>query len=186
MTDTTGFIVDLFILLTASVLAGEVALRLGQVALVGQLLAGVVLGPTLLGPYLGLSNLTASLTAIQFLATVFILFMAGLDVRPEQIFRMGIPTAAMGVAVFAVPFVVLSVLAEVLMPRTGLVPLFLGLTLSITALPVLGIMLVQFGLLKSRMGNLLIHTALVNELAAVSVFAVLLQLQRGTGSGAVA
>ncbi len=186
MTDTTTFIINLFVLLTAAVLAGELANRLGQVALVGQLLAGVLLGPTLLGPYIGLSRLGSELTAIQFLATVFILFMAGLDVLPEQIYRMGFPTAAMGVAVFVVPFVGISALAEVLMPRTGMMPLFLGLTLSITALPVMGIMLVEFGLLKTRMGNLLINTALVNELAAVSVFAVLLRLQSGFGGGAVA
>lgn len=186
MTDTTSFIIDLFVLLTAAVLAGELANRVGQVALVGQLLAGVLLGPTLLGPYIGLSTLGPELTAIQFLATVFILFMAGLDVLPEQIYRMGLPTAAMGVLVFAVPFIGISILAEVLLPHTGLVPLFLGLTLSITALPVMGIMLVEFGLLKSRMGNLLINTALVNELAAVSVFAVLLQLQNGSHNGGVA
>jgi Kef-type K+ transport system membrane component KefB len=89
---TTNFLVDLFVLFAGSVLAGEVAVRLGQAALVGQLLVGVVLGPTLMGPYLGLTSLTPELSAIQFLATVFILFMAGLEVVPEDIARMGLPT----------------------------------------------------------------------------------------------
>jgi Kef-type K+ transport system membrane component KefB len=187
MTDTTAFFVDLFILLTSAVVAGEVARRLGQVALVGQLLVGVILGPTLLGPYIGLATLTPELSALQFLGTVFILFMAGLDVVPEQITRMGARTALMGVAIFAIPFAALSVAARFLFPGSStLLPLFLGLTLSITALPVMGIMLVEFGLLKTRLGNLLLNTALINELTAVTVFAVLLQLQTSSANGGIA
>ena len=187
MADTTTFFIDLFLLLTSAVVAGELATRLGQTALVGQLLVGVALGATLLGPYIGLSTLGAELSALQFLGTVFILFMAGLDVVPEQISRMGLRTALGGVAIFAVPFVVLSGVAELLVPSPDrLLPLFLGLTLSITALPVMGIMLMEFGLLQKPVGRFLINTALVNELVAVSVFAVLLQLQKGTAVGPVA
>jgi Kef-type K+ transport system membrane component KefB len=185
--NSTTFIVDLFILLSCAVLAGEIATRLGQAALVGQLLVGVILGPTLLGSYLGLTNLSQGLTAIQVLATVFILFMAGLDIVPEQIYRMGFSTVAMGIAVFAVPFGILAVLSRVLFPGLPtLTPLFIGLTLSITALPVMGILLIEFGIAKTRIGNLLISTALVNELTAVTVFAVLLQLQDGSKNGLLA
>jgi Kef-type K+ transport system membrane component KefB len=184
---STSFIIDLFILLSCAVLAGEIANRLGQAALVGQLLVGVILGPTILGPYLGLTTLSQGLTAIQVLATVFILFMAGLDIVPEQIYRMGFSTVAMGVAVFAVPFAGLAVLSAVLFPGLPrLTPLFIGLTLSITALPVMGIMLIEFGIARTRIGNLLISTALVNELTAVTVFAVLLQLQNGSSNGLTA
>ncbi len=189
--DTTSFFIDLFLLLGAAVVAGEVASRLGQAALVGQLLVGVLLGPSLLGPYIGLATLSPSLSAIQFLATVFVLFMAGLDVNPEQIYRMGASTVLMGIAVFAVPFAALSVLSELLVPlllpgQSPLLPLFMGLTLSITALPVMGILLIEFGLLKTRIGNLLINTALINELVAVSVFAVLLDVATRGTSGTLA
>jgi Kef-type K+ transport system membrane component KefB len=182
-----SYIVDIALLLGTAVLAGELATRFGQTALVGQLLVGVVLGPTLLGPYIGLSSLGPELTAIQFLATVFILFTAGLEVVPEQIYRMRPTTAILGVLVFSVPFVVISAVYRLLDPSTSLyTSLFVGLTLSITALPVMGIMLIEFGLLRSPIGNLLLNTAIVNELVAVSVFAVLLQLRQGSASGAVA
>ncbi len=187
MVDTTTFFIDLFLLLTAAVVAGEIATRLGQAALVGQLLVGVALGPTLLGPYFGLTTLGPELSALQFLGTVFILFMAGLDVVPEQISQMGLRTALGGVAVFAVPFAILSAVAELLLGGSShLLPLFMGLTLSITALPVMGIMLMEFGLLGTAVGKFLINTALVNEITAVSVFAILLQLQSGTSGGTVA
>ena len=66
-----------------------------------------------------------------------------------------------------------------------LTALFVSLTLSITALPVMAIMLVEFGLNRTKMGLLLMNTAVINELAAVTVFAILLRLTTSTGVVAV-
>lgn len=180
MSATTTFFIDLFVLLSCAVLAGEVANRLGQAALVGQLLVGIVLGPTLFGSYLGLTALSPELSAVEFLGTVFILFMAGLYIVPEDVGRMGWANALLGVAVFVIPFALTTAVAKLLFPGpSGVLPLFLGLTLSITALPVMGIMLAEFGVLESRVGRLLMNAALINELLAVSVFAVLRRLEAG-------
>lgn len=185
---TTQFIVDLFLLFGSSVLAGEVAAHLGQPALVGQLLAGVVLGPTLFGStaygsYLGLASISPMLSSVQFLATVFILFMAGLEVVPEQLYRMSWTTLTMGLAIFLGPFLLSAAVVPLAFPTiTTSTALYVALTLSITALPVMGIMLSEFGLVGSKMGALLMNAALINELTAVTVFAILLDL----GSGGVA
>jgi Kef-type K+ transport system membrane component KefB len=173
---TAQFIVDLFILLACAVFAGELAARLGQASLVGQLLAGVLLGPTLLGPYIGLSSLSTSLVAIQTIAVIFVLFWAGLQVSPDQIYRMGWNALVLGLAAFFVPFGVLSVAAGPVLHVGAPENLYVALTLSITALPVMGIMLAEFGLRGSRLGTLVINAALVNEFAAVSIFAILQRL----------
>ncbi len=183
--DLTAFLIDLFLLLAAAVLVGELTSRLGQTALVGQLLVGVVLGPTLLGPYLGLSTSTPGFSGIQLLATFFILVMAGLEVSIEEIYATGLSSGLLGGAVFVGPFLLAALTLPFLLP--GLPPLtslFVALTLSITALPVMGVMLREFGLSRSKLGRVLMNTAVLNELAAVTVFAVLLRL--GTGSGFVA
>lgn len=178
------FIIDLFLLLAGSVIAGEVASRFGQPALVGQLLVGVVLGPTLIGPYLGLATLDPSFSSLQFLATVFILFMAGLEIVPEEIYRMGLLTALLGIAIFVFPFFMGFLAVTALYPGISIFKaFFIALTLSITALPVMGIMLVQFNLLDRPFGRFLMNTALINELTAVTVFAILLQLSNGHASG---
>lgn len=172
----------LFLLLAAAVLLGELAARLGQAALVGQLLVGIVLGPTLLGPYLGLASTSAELQGIQFLATFFILVSAGLEITPEQIRSTGAPAAVLGITIFMGPFLVGALLVPLLYPALSFTTcLFVALTLSITALPVMGIMLTQFGVSKSPLGILLMNTAVLNELAAVTVFAVLLRLHSGGG-----
>jgi Kef-type K+ transport system membrane component KefB len=185
----TEFIISLFVLLAASLLAGEVALRLGQVALVGQLLTGVILGPYLLGPFYGITvhtGVSSSLTAVQFLATFFILFMAGMEMRPDDIYRMKLGTFLTGLGVFLIPFAACFVVGYFVFPGLSiLLLLFIAVTLSITALPIMGIMIAEFGLVGTKLGRMAMTVALVNELAAITVFAILLQLYNGGGHATV-
>src|SRR5208282_6866276 len=102
---TTEFIIGLFLLLSCSVIVGEVFSRLGSVALVGQLIVGVVLGPSLLAPYLGLTSVASSFSPLLTLATFFILLMAGLSVSPESVWATGPSSALLGVSTFLVPFI---------------------------------------------------------------------------------
>ncbi|MGI0131797.1 MAG: cation:proton antiporter [Thermoplasmata archaeon] len=185
MADLVGnFIVGLFLLLAAAVLVGELATRFGQAALVGQLAVGVILGPTILGPFLGLSAISAELTGIQFLATFFILVMAGLEISPEELYASGLPAVVLGLSIFLGPFALGAVVVHLAYPTLSLLTaLFVSLTLSITALPVMGVMLGEFKIGRTKMGTLLLNTAVVNELAAVSCFAVLLRLQGDPGGG---
>ncbi len=177
MDATTQFIVTLFLLIACAVVAGELVSRLGQSALVGQLAVGVVLGPTLLGPYLGLSSISSELSGLEILATFFVLMTAGLAVTPDQIAATGVSAGLLGVALFVLPFLTGAAVVRLLYPSLGwATTLFVALTISITALPVLGIMLHEFRLLQSRFGTYLLNGALVNELAAVTAFSVLLRV----------
>ncbi|MCI4365217.1 MAG: cation:proton antiporter [Thermoplasmata archaeon] len=174
---TTSFLIALFLLLTLAVLVGELCNRIGQVALVGQLMVGVVLGPTLLGPFLGISGTSASFSGLLTVATFFILLMAGLAVSPEQIWDTGISSLLLGIAIFLVPFLSGAAVVYVLYPNLSTTTsLFIALTISITALPVLAIMLREFGLMKTRFGTFLLNSSVINELAAVTAFAVLLSI----------
>jgi len=182
LSSQTEFLISLFVLLGCALLAGELALRLGQLALVGQLLAGVVLGPTLLGPYIGLSSVSPQLSAVQILATFFLLFLAGLEMGPNQLFAMRRSTLVLGLAIFFVPFSILFFLVHYVAPSLGiLTSAFVGVTLSITALPVMAVMVTELGLVNRELGRVLMAAALVNELSAVTVFAVLLQVDTSGG-----
>ena len=183
MDTTTEFLVAMFLLVAAAILVGELVSRFGIPALVGQILVGVVLGPSLLGNALGLTNISTELMGIQFLATFCILMMAGLAVTPAQIRATGPAAAALGIAIFVVPFVGGAGIVRLLYPSYPVdTTLFISLTISITALPVLGIMLREFGLADTRFGAFLMNASVVNELAAVTTFAVLLRLESGTGN----
>jgi len=186
MDPTTEFIVGLFLLVGLAILVGELLSRFGIAALVGQILVGVILGPTLLGPTLGLTTdptVATEFKGIQFIATFLILMMAGLAVTPAQIRATGPSAAALGIAIFLVPFVTGAGVVRLLYPTFPTdETLFVSLCISITALPVLGIMLQEFGLVDTRFGAFLMNSSVVNELAAVSTFAVLLRLESPTGN----
>jgi Kef-type K+ transport system membrane component KefB len=183
-----AFIIALVILLGCALLAGEIALRLGQLPLVGQLIVGVVLGPTLLGPSIGLTGVSPQLAAIQFLATFLLLFMAGLEVDPADIFHIPFSTLLLGLLVFCIPFGLTFVVVIAIYPTVGtILAAFIATTLSITALPVMAVMVREFGLVNRKFGKVVLVAALVNELTAITVFAVLLQLNSaGNGTGGTA
>ncbi|HTW76161.1 MAG TPA: cation:proton antiporter [Thermoplasmata archaeon] len=186
---TTEFIIGLFILVASAVLVGELFTHLGQAPLVGQLLVGVVLGPTLLGPALGITSpaVTTEFSGLETLATFFVLMMAGLSISPKELRQTGVPAALLGVGIFFVPFLLGAGLVHLLYPTfSATLDLFVGLTISITALPVLGIMLREMELLETPFGALLMNASVVNELCAVSVFAILLRVASGGGSTVLA
>jgi Kef-type K+ transport system membrane component KefB len=178
-----AFIIALVILLGCALLAGEIALRLGQLPLVGQLIVGVILGPTLLGPSIGLTGVSPQLGAIQFLATFLLLFMAGLEVDPADVFHIPLSTLLLGLLVFSIPFGLTFVVVLALYPTVGtILAAFIATTLSITALPIMAVMVREFGLVDRKFGKVVLVAALVNELSAITVFAVLLQLNSAGGS----
>jgi len=180
---TTLFLVGMFLLVASAVIVGELFIRIGQAALVGQILVGIILGPTVLGDPLGLTALSSSFQTLDFLATFLILMLAGLSVTPEQIRATGLSAGLLGIAIFLVPFLTGAGLVHLLFPSLSwLTGMFVALTISITALPVLAIMLREFDLIESRFGSFLLNTSVVNELAAVSTFAVLLRIQAKSGS----
>jgi Kef-type K+ transport system membrane component KefB len=183
MDTTTLFIVGLFLLVGCAVLAGELVSRLGQSALVGQLIVGIVLGPTLLGPVIGLTSISSEFSGLEILATFFVLMTAGLAVTPDQISATGLEAGLLGISMFVVPFLFGAVVVHLLYPAfSWTTTLFVSLCVSITALPVMGVMLHEFGLMQSRFGTFLLNGALVNELAAVTTFSVLLRITGGGGT----
>ena len=180
MNATTLFIVGLFLLLACAVLVGEAVGRIGLLPLVGQLAVGIVFGPTLLGPALGLASLSAGFQDLQILATFFVLMTAGISVTRAQFRATGRAALLLGTTLFLVPFGVGILVVHLLYPSLPtLTALFVSLTISITALPVLAVMLREFGLLESRLGAYLLSGAFVNELAAVTTFAILLRFRSG-------
>jgi Kef-type K+ transport system membrane component KefB len=184
---TTELIIGLFLLVTCSVLVGELFTRIGGVALVGQLLVGVALGPTFLAPYLGLTSVSSQLSPLLTLATFFILLMAGLSVSPEQVWSTGPSAVLLGIAVFVVPFIAGAGIVHLLLPALPTTTaLFVALTISISALPVLAIMLREFGLMNTRFGTFLLNASVINELSAVTAFAILLAVYTSSESATIA
>jgi len=167
----------LLLLLTARAL-GELSRRLGQPPLLGEMAAGVLLGPALLGWVQG----GPGLDAITELATFFIVLGAGLELGLAQVlggFRRG------GWIIAALSFLLPMAAGWGVGALFGLAPpvaFFLGLCVSVTALPVAVRLLQSMGLMQTPLARYALASAVAGDLVVLLALAVL--LAQGGASGA--
>jgi len=167
-----------FLMLASSWILGETVNRVGQPAVVGQLLAGVIIGPSLFN----IVQPTADLGAIQSVALFFIMLLTGLAVRPSKIIAAGKRGAIVSSVAFIVPFVAGSEVARIF--GIGLLSsLTVGLAVSITAVPVNSIILMEMGILDSELGSVVIAAGVIDDVVAFVALGMIQQLGSGQTAG---
>ncbi|MBI2071900.1 MAG: cation:proton antiporter [Gemmatimonadetes bacterium] len=168
----------LLVLLIVSRVAGEAAERLGQPAMIGEILAGILLGPSILD----VVHITPALQAIAELGVFLLVLLAGMEMEVTQ---LADAAKGRGVWVAVLGFLTPLGLGAGLGALYGLEAtrmLFLGLCLAITALPVSIRILMDLGTLHSRTGQLIVSASVVNDIAALLLLGVILQTSNGDGS----
>ena len=161
--------------------------RIGQPRVMGEMLAGILLGPSLLGriapdaftrlfPVDGLG----SLNALSQIGLILFLFVVGMHVRPHHDKVVAGQAMAASSASILTPLIFGCLLAiplhremasNVPLPQFAL---FMGAAMSITAFPVLARILTERGMLNSRAGSIAISCAVVNDVAAWCLVALLM------------
>jgi Kef-type K+ transport system membrane component KefB len=195
----TTILVDLFILFTAARLAGIVAVRLGQPAVIGELLAGIVIGPHALGlvghPGAGMLELfggdrAAAAHALELthetvaeLGVVVLLFSVGLETRATDILRVGARAGLVGVLGIVVPFV----LGFALMAATGhprIESAFVATALVATSVGITARVLQELGVLRGREARIILGAAVIDDVLGLILLAVV-SSAAGTGASAL-
>ncbi len=192
--DVLVFLLSLAVLLTAARVLGEVARRLGFPLIFGELASGIFLGPTVFGrispagqhalfPAGVPANMLAGYTNV---GVVLLLTVAGLEVNLGIVRRRGrsaLFTSLMGIAMPLAGGVLLGILlpdSDLMRPdRRMLFALFMGVALSISALPVIAKTLLDLGLFKTDVGLLVMAAAMIDDLAGWLAFSVLLGPMQG-------
>jgi Kef-type K+ transport system membrane component KefB len=173
-------IIALLFLFVAARLAGEAMERLGQSPMIGEVLAGVLLGPSVLG--LIDPDVTrdpgASLAIVAQLGVLVLVLLAGIELGKEGL-RQAFKERSMVVAYleFILPFTLGYALATLIGLSFGQA-LFLGTALAVTALPVSVRILLDLNLLHSRVGRAIVSVALVNDLVAFAMLGLVLEIAR--------
>ncbi len=188
------FLLSLAVLLSAARLLGEIARRLGFPLIFGELASGILLGPTVLGRLSpaaqhGLfpggvpANMLAGYTNV---GVVLLLTVAGLEVNLGIVRRRGRSALLASLMGIVMPLIG-GVLLGVLLPDSDLVrpdqrmlfAFFMGVALSISALPVIAKTLLDLGLFKTDVGLLVMAAAMIDDLAGWLAFSVLLGPMQG-------
>jgi Kef-type K+ transport system membrane component KefB len=173
------------IVVTARVV-GELFGLIGQPAVIGEVIGGIMLGPSLLGrlaPEMYARLLPASVTPFlgvyAQLGVILYLFLVGLELDLAVIRKSGHTTLAISHASIILPFLLGSGLALVLYPvlstsdvRFTVFALFLGVSLSVTAFPVLARILTDRKMSKSPMGTIALACAAIDDVTAWCLLAL--------------
>ena len=180
----------MFVILAACRGVGWLARRVGQPQVVGEMIAGVLLGPSLFG--LLLPEYQRLLFPRETLGTLYVgaqlgvgvyMFLVGVEFRTD-LFRVRVRSAmAVSLAGMIVPFGLALLLAPWLLSLPGLFSaqatraeaiLFLGAAISITAFPMLARIIYERGLTGTALGTLVLSAGAINDTAAWCVLAVVI------------
>lgn len=193
--DILALITQIAILLFTARALGEIAQRLGQPSVIGELLAGILVGPSFLGKlfpfihgYLIPENGVQGylLEAISLIGAMFLLFITGLETDIYLIrryARVSISAAAGGILVpFASGFLLGQSLPDFLLANPGerlIFSLFLATAMSISAIPVLAKILIDLKLMRRNIGQAIIAAGMVDD----NVAWILLSIVAGLAAG---
>jgi Kef-type K+ transport system membrane component KefB len=191
----TLLLMQMAVVLAVTLACGWMARRLHQARVIGEIIGGIVLGPSVLGrlfPHLSATLFPASsFHAMDILSTVgliLFLFVVGMEVDYKQLIRQRKTAAvASGTSIF-VPFLMAAVLAHSLRIRfaphgIGSMPfvLFLGIAMSITAFPVLARIVEERQLQGTSLGTTAILCAAVDDVTAWLLLALAMALLGADG-----
>jgi len=190
------FLQAAIILITIRVV-GKVALKLGQPQVIGEMFAGILLGPSLFGalvPELHAQLFPKATISVLYvvsqLGLVFYMFLVGVEFQVGLISKKLRSAAAVSLAGIAAPFVLGSLLAFTLSQNREMFPehvtvwegmLFVGAAMSITAFPVLARIIQDRGLTGTALGTLTLGAASVDDAVAWCLLAVVLASLSGNG-----
>ena len=163
---------SLLVLVVAARLLGRLFARYKQPEMIGEILAGIVLGPALLN----LIAPNAALSGVTELAIFLIILNAGLEIRfADILYAMrgrGLVLAALS---FLIPFIGGAAVAAAY-HQDVMRMIFLGLCISITALPVAVKLLEGLGILHTKVAKYALATAVVNDVAALFILGIVLNI----------
>ncbi len=195
----SSLLLQILVILVAARLCGLVVRHLGQPQVMGEILAGIFLGPSLLGVVAPAAHAflfpAASVQRLYFLSQVGILlfmFIVGLELDTKILRSKARPAIVISLMSIVVPFFLGTGLALLLFAEYGPLDkgrlafaLFMGIAMSITAFPVLARIIQEQGLTRTPLGTLAITCAAVDDVSAWCLLALVVGLvQSGNANGA--
>lgn len=180
---------------------GEFFRKLKMPLVVGELIAGVVLGPTLLGHFypelselVFTKNINASyaLGGIINISVIMLLFVAGMELDLSLIRQQGkaaFTTSSLGLVIplgfgFAAAYYFTGYFGENSSDILAF-SLFLGTAMSISALPVIARTLMDLGLFRTRVGSIIIASAMIDDLIGWILFSMTMGMLKGSANHSI-
>lgn len=180
-----SFLLTLAVLIAAAKLLGGLSARIGQPAILGELIAGLILGPTFLNalslPLFGGTGLEELIHLLGQVGVILLMFAAGLEVELEDLRASGRPAVLAGTLGVALPLL-LGFGAGALFAFPIEEAIFIGITLSATSVSISAQTLLELGRLRTREGVALLGAAVIDDLLVIVGLSLFVALLAGGGT----
>jgi Kef-type K+ transport system membrane component KefB len=179
--DLRELLLGLVLVWVAAKVAGEGMERIGQTAVLGELLAGVIIGPGVLG----LVHETAVLHALAELGVLILLFEVGLESELDEFLQAGLQAALVAAVGVVIPFAAGFALMHAL-GHAPLVSVFVGATFTATSVGITARVLGDLGRLQEAAAKVVLGAAVVDDILGLIILAVVTGIAQTGGVSLVA
>jgi Na+:H+ antiporter len=174
MQHSSRLLLELFLMFAGGKLLAEILERLGQPAVIGEILAGALLGPSLLG-VVQVNEVTQGLAEV---GAIFLLFTVGLETKPHELREHGWTAILVAILGVVIPFIFGFFYLE--LTRQSLVEsIFVGAAMVATSLGITARVLADLGMLQTRVARVILGAAVLDDILGMIVLAVVSSLSSG-------
>lgn len=188
MSSFLELVLVLVVLIGAAKVAGLLSTRLGQPAVLGELLAGLILGPTLLNllhlPIFHNEHLEETVIELAELGVIFLMFIAGLEIDIDEMQRSGKTATLSGVLGVLAPLL-LGFLVALPFGFTSSQALFVGVLLTATSVSISAQTLLELGKLRTRVGLVLLGAAVIDDVLVILILSLFVAVAAGAEGGVI-
>ena len=180
MENTTKILFDLLLMFAAAKVLGELFERVKQPAVIGEIMAGIVLGPYIFGLINPLQVETFHVYEVfAEVGVIILLFSIGLHIKVDDILKVGKTSSVVAILGVILPFF-FGYLYTLTSDHTTVEALFIGAAMVATSVGITARVFADLGILNSRVAKVMLAAAVVDDILALLVLAVVTGLGQGT------
>ncbi|MCL5067121.1 MAG: cation:proton antiporter [Thaumarchaeota archaeon] len=167
---------QILVVLTPAVIVGELFRQFGLPSVAGELLSGLVLGPTVIG----LVRMNAEIDAFSTISLFFIIFLIGFEMNTETLRRHLSRASLLTLTSFVIPLAVSAIIALRVFAFGGVGDFIVALAISVPSISIVSVIVMQYGLLESVVGQTILASVVITDIAAFIFLAAVSQSASNT------
>jgi len=169
-------ILQVLLVLAVAVLTGEVFEQFGFPSVAGELLSGMLLGPTVFGFVMS----TSQTQAISSIALFFVVFLIGFEMKTSMVRKQLLSAMIISTTSFVMPFVFATGLALLILPFGSESDTLAALAISVPSISIISILVIEYDLLEKKSGQLIIASVTVTDILAFLILAAITRSAEAT------
>lgn len=181
MENTTKMLLDLLLIFAGAKIMGEIFERLKQPPVIGEILAGILLGPYVFGLIHPSDMDTSSVyRVLAEIGVIILLFTVGLRVRIDEMMKVGLTSLVVATLGVILPFF-FGYLYTLTVEQSTIEAMFIGAAMVATSVGITARVFADLGILDSRVAKVMLGAAVIDDILGLLVLAVV----TGVGKGAI-